>query len=101
MPVPRTTSTLYPATPRIGESGLVVEDRADPVEPLGDLPLVPAVAGLVVPRALQLVGQVLLRGHRMRLVVGVDVRRAVAEHLGARVVRVPQMGRDRADAART
>ena len=66
----------------------------------GQLALGAVVGGPVVVAADDDVGRVLLGGHAVRLVVGVLVAVAVPELLGPGVVRVAQVGRDRADPAR-
>src|SRR5690606_36374719 len=79
--------------PRRGTGVLAAQDAADALEPFGDLPLVAAVARLVVARAGDHVRQVLLRRHGVRPVVRVAVPLAVPERLRARVVRVTQVVR--------
>src|SRR4051794_39062873 len=78
---------------------LLAEQLLDPGEPCRQRGLGPVVARHVVARACQLVGQVLLGGDPVRLVVRVHVAPTVAELLGAGVVGVAEVGRNQPDPA--
>src|SRR5690606_19479887 len=79
-----------------GAASAAAEDVPDAGEAGGDVTLQAAQLRLVVAAPDELVGQVLLGRHSVRLVVGVDVLGAVAQPLRPGVVGVAQVERHRA-----